>query len=55
MMKQIWCFLFGSILVCWLSLAPSIVRANTPVTQNDIYLAQTQPETPSALISSETI
>ena len=55
MIKQIWYFLFGSILVCWLSLAPLIVRANTPVTQNDVYLAQTQPETPSAKETVEAI
>ena len=47
MMKQIWGFLFGSILVCLLS-SPLIVRANIPFTQNDVYLAQTQSETSSA-------
>ena len=47
MNKQVWRFLLGSILVCLLSFAPSIVRA-IPVTQNNVYLAQVQPEIPSA-------
>ena len=46
MMKQIWYFLFGSILVCLLSVSP--IWANIPVTQNDVYLVQRQPKTSSA-------